>query len=251
MPVDVVKGTYKYCMENKWFFLFVIIIFSILEFGIDFINSPVYIIAYLITSVFILGYGIQIIEDIINGGIRLPKIMPKKVVVYGLKGMVIRIFYVAIQLTLLSVVARNINFPVFELQELILNYHKTLLLIYNHDVVSFFIFVFSGFIISYVTSFFMELSLARLADGGQLRKSFNFPRIKHAIDVIGWRNYTIGYTKIILVMLFFYEVNIFFDPYLVLNIIMGTLSIFMAFIVEYRGMGVVYKLYTDTKKKSS
>lgn len=252
MPVAVIKGSLKYCLENKLFFLFVIIVFTILEYGSDIINTFSFDVASWIVSILIMGYGLQIIEDVINGGTRLPKIMPKKVVIFGLKGMVIQIFYVLIQVGLLYLISVNLNFPAtFNIEEFFLDYHNTLLLLFRHDLGSFIIFTLSGFAISYVTIFFMELSLARLADGGQLRKSFNFPRIKRAIDIIGWKNYTIGYSKIILVIVVFSFLNKFFDPYYGLNVVIGSLSLFISFIVEYRGMGNVYKIYVDNKKNIS
>ena len=249
MPLAVVKGSLKYCLENKWFFLLVLILFFILEYISDVFDSSRYIIVSVIVAIMLLGYGVQIIQDIINGGTRLPKIMPKKVIVFGIKGIIIRMFYLLIQVTLLAIVSIFIDFPVFDMEEFFLDYHHTIMLFFHHDVISFIIFTLSGLIISYVTIFFMELSLAKLADGGQLRKSFNFLRIKHAIDIIGWRRYTIAYTKIILVIVVFYNINILVDPYPIFNVVIGCLSLFIPFIVEYRGMGIVYKVYTDNKKK--
>lgn len=251
MPMAVVKGSLKYCLENKLFFLFVLIVFFSLEYVLDIFFYPVYGVGMWIFFILIMGYGLQIIEDVINGGTRLPKIMPKKVVVLGLKGMIIHLFYIGIQAVLLSIIAVNLNFPVFDVEELFLDFNNTLMLMFNHDATSFAIFLVSGFVISYVATFFMELSLARLADGGQLRKSFNFHKIKHAIDIIGWKNYTIGYTKIILVVVAFSYINRLFDPVLGLNVIVGAISIFVSFIVEYRGMGMVYKVYTDNRNKAN
>ncbi|MBQ2652276.1 MAG: DUF4013 domain-containing protein [Methanobrevibacter sp.] len=248
MPIDIVKGSLKYCMENKLFFLFVLIIFAVIEYLFDIVNTPISGFTSLLFAILVMGYGLQIIKDVIDGGTRLPKIMPKKVIILGFKGSVIHLFYMGIQIFLLASVAVNLNFPVFEIEEFFLEYHNTILLIFNHDAVSCIIFVVSGFVITYVTSFFMELSLARLADGGQLRKSFNFRRIKHAIDLIGWKNYTIGYSKIIFIILVFSHIEAFFDQFYGLNGVMGVLSFFVIFIIEYRGMGNVYKVYTDLKK---
>lgn len=249
MPLAVVKGSLKYCLENKVYFLFILILFIVLEYSVDVVDTRGAELAALIISALVMGYGLQVIEDVINGGTRLPRIMPKKVVIFGIKAFIIHLVYFMLELFLLGIIAMNLDFPVFELEEFILEYNNTIMLIFNHDIVSFTIFMISGFIITYVVTFFMELSLARLADGGQLRKSFNFPRIKHAIDIIGWKNYTIGYTKIILIIVVFSHINKFFDPYDGLNIIIGMISSFMVFIVEYRGMGIVYKVYTDNKRK--
>ena len=221
MPIAVVKGSIKYCMENKLFFLFVLIIYAMSEYLLDIVHTPISDLTSMICFILVMGYGLQIIKDVIDGGTRLPKIMPKKVIIFGLKGFVIEEFF--------------------------LEYYNTIRLIFNHDAVSCIIFVISGFVITYVTSFFMELSLARLADGGQLRKSFNFRRIKHAIDVIGWKNYTIGYSKIIFIIIVFSHIEIFFDQFQGFNVVTGVLSLFIIFIIEYRGMGNVYKVYTDLK----
>lgn len=248
MPIDIVKGFLKYCMENKLFFLFILIIFTVMEYLFDIVKTPISGFTSLLFSILIMGYGLQIIEDVIDGGTRLPKIMPKKVIILGLKGSVIHLFYMTIQVCFLALIAINLNFPLFDIEEFFLNYQDTIMLIFHHDAVSCIIFVISGFAITYVTSFFMELSLARLADGGQLRKSFNFRRIKHAIDIIGWKNYTIGYSKIIFIILVFSNIEMFFDQFYGLNVLMGVLSFFVIFIIEYRGMGNVYKVYTDLKK---
>ncbi len=248
MPIAVLKGSLKYCMENKLFFLFVLIIFGVTEYLFDIVHTPISGLTSIICLILVMGYGLQIINDIINGGTRLPKIMPKKVIILGFKGFIIRLFYTAIQIFLLTLIAINLNFPLFDVEEFFLEYQNTITLIFNHDAVSCIIFVISGFIITYVTSFFMELSLARLADGGQLRKSFNFRRIKHAIDIIGWKNYTIGYSKIIFIIIVFSHIETFFDQFYGLNVVIGVLSLFIIFITEYRGMGNVYKVYIDLKK---
>lgn len=247
MPIAVVKGSIKYCMENKLFFLFVLIIYAMSEYLLDIVHTPISDLTSMICFILVMGYGLQIIKDVIDGGTRLPKIMPKKVIIFGLKGFVIRLFYTGIQVFLLTLIAVNLNFPLFDIEEFFLEYYNTIRLIFNHDAVSCIIFVISGFVITYVTSFFMELSLARLADGGQLRKSFNFRRIKHAIDVIGWKNYTIGYSKIIFIIIVFSHIETFFDQFQGFNVVTGVLSLFIIFIIEYRGMGNVYKVYTDLK----
>ncbi len=41
----------------------------------------------------------------------------------------------------------------------------------------------------------MEISLARLADGGSLLGAFNLASIKRCIDTIGWRHYTLDYAN--------------------------------------------------------
>ena len=248
MPTNVIKGSLKYCLENKLFFLFVVGIFFVMEYISDVEN---FIVLDWILSILIIGYGLQIIQDIINGGTRLPKIMPKKVVILGLKGTIVMFIYLVIQSLLLWFVDVCLQFPDFDLEEFFLHFSETLMLMYNHDVVSFMLFIVSGFAISYVSMFFMELTLGGLADGGQLKNALHLRRIKHAIDTIGWKRYTIGYTKIVISIFIFSSLGEFFDPYPGLDIVMGVICGFMSFVIEFRGMGIVYKVYTDNKEKIS
>ena len=41
MPIAVVKGSIKYCMENKLFFLFVLIIYAMSEYLLDIVHTPI------------------------------------------------------------------------------------------------------------------------------------------------------------------------------------------------------------------
>lgn len=250
MPWAVVKDSIDYCLTNKEYFFYLFISFISLELLADLINTPFTDFGSWIFFIMIMGYGVQVIEDSINGGNQLPKANIKKIIIYGVKAAIISLFYYTVQSVLLFLVAYNLDFPMFDLEDFFLNFHETVLLFFNHDLGTFIIFVTLGFIISYVIIFFMEISLARLADGGKLRKSFNFVRIKHAIDIIGWDRYAIRYSKIFMVVIIFSYVEKVVDPYFGINIIVGSIALFLAFLVEFRGMGEIYKLYTDTKEKS-
>ena len=242
MPVRIIKESMKYCLKNKVFFLFLVIILFTMECLSDIFHN--YTID-IILGLFVFGYGLQIIEDIIKGGNRLPKIMPKKLVIFGLKSYLVITFYILIQSMLLYLISERLNFPEFNMEEGLVGFEKILMLLFNHDIASFIIFIVSGIVISYVTIFFIELALARLADGEKLKESFSFRSIKHEIDVIGWKRYTVEYTKIILVITVFSYINKFSNPYFGLNVIIGTLSEFMIFTVEYIGMGHIHKIYID------
>lgn len=245
MPFKILRDSYKYCTENIWFFLFILIVLFGCQFVTNLFDSV--IIGPIITSIVMVGYGLIVTEDIINGGTKLPKIIPKKVINFGVKGNVIFAFYFIIQAILLTLVSVNLNFPDFELEHLILHFSEVIQLFQEHDPVSFTIFFVSGFIIVYVTTFFMELSIARLADGGKLRKSFNFRRIKHAIDIIGWKNYSWDYTKIIISIIILTHLVDYKIPFvLVDSAVDGVLSFFI-FIIEFIGIAGIYKVYVDNK----
>lgn len=51
-----------------------------------------------IVLLFLTGYGLVIIKDVINGGTRLPKIEPLKILNFGIKGAVVRFVYVMVQI---------------------------------------------------------------------------------------------------------------------------------------------------------
>ena len=245
MPIKIIKGSFEYCTENKLFFIFVLLLFFLCNFLID--NSVSIILVPIIIQLIMVGYGLQVSQDIINGGIRLPKIMPKKVISLGIKGMIVILFYVEIQIFILALVSLNLNFPQFELEELILQYNETIHLFMTHDHISCLIFIISGFIVVYITSFFMEMALARLADGGSIKNAFNFPRIKHAIDVIGWKNYTWGYTKIIIAIVILTHLLNYRIPIQPIDTVVDSILSLLIFIIEFMGIGHVYKVYKENK----
>ena len=86
MPIKVIEGSLNYCLENKAFFLFVLFLLFILKLIPIYADGYVETFASVIICVIIMGYGLQVTEDIIRGGTRLPKIMPKKVIILGLYG---------------------------------------------------------------------------------------------------------------------------------------------------------------------
>ncbi len=247
MPVKIFKKSVEYCIANKPFFAFLLVLLFICNYLIDLTNQT--LIIPIIITVLMWGYGLQVTENIINGGTTLPKILPKKVLKYGVKGYFVSLFYYGIQLGLLAIFAVILNFPLFELENLILNFYDTIHLLLQHDWLSCIIFLVSGFLIVYVTSFFMELAVARLADGGKFKNAFKFSRIKRSIDIIGWRRYTVNYTKIIIsicILLFLINHNL---PNEILDTIFDTILYFLIFIIEFIGMGHVYKIYMDNKSK--
>lgn len=245
MPIKVIKNSVEYCTENKKFFIFILIVLFVCQFLINLVDSR--FIGPLVMSLIMTGYGLQVAQDIINGGIRLPKLQPGKIINFGIKGNIILFFYVAIQAFFLAFVSKYLNFPPFVLENLFLNFKETIYMIYTHDIGYCIIFLVSGFVIVYVTTFFMELALARLADGGKLKNAFNFPHIKHAIDIIGWRKYAWGYTKIIfsiVILTFIIHYNI---PVRIIDSVVDAVLSFFVFIIEFIGIGNVYKVYVDSK----
>lgn len=66
-------------------------------------------------------------------GKRLPKIMPLKVLNFGVKGVITYFFYVGIELILLVIIYLKLGFPIISLDELFLDLNGTINLFYAHD----------------------------------------------------------------------------------------------------------------------
>ncbi|MBQ9159959.1 MAG: DUF4013 domain-containing protein [Methanobrevibacter sp.] len=248
MPIKVIKNSVEYCTENKKFFILILIVLFTCQFLTKLVDSKV--IGPLVMSLIMTGYGLQVTQDIIHGGTTLPQLNPGKIINFGIKGNIILFFYVAIQGFFLAFISEYLKFPPFVLENLFLNFKETINLIYSHNIGHCIIFLVSGFVIVYVTTFFMELALARLADGGKLKNAFNFPRIKHAIDIIGWRKYAWGYTKIILSIIILTFVVHYSIPVRIIDSVLDAVLSFLIFIIEFIGIGNVYKVYVDSKSKS-
>lgn len=249
MPVGIIKGSYKYATENIYFFLFIFFLMLVLAVSLNFEDS--YGIWEVIVTVFIMGYGLQVTKDVIDGGSELPKINLKKIILLGVKGIVVFLFYISIQGLILYRIASYLNFPEFELEDALVHLQETLDFIFKNDPLSCIIFYISGFIVAYALAFFMELALARLADGGDLKNAFNFPRIKRAIDIIGWRVYTKEYSKIVLSIVIITVFDQAVDANWIVENILDIICYLWMFIIHFRGMGVIYKMYTDKKVEST
>ena len=66
----------------------------------------------------------------INGGKSLPKVQLKELAVFGLKGIVVYTFYLTIQASVLGLISIVMDFPVFDLEELLLEIGETVALFY-------------------------------------------------------------------------------------------------------------------------
>lgn len=199
----------------------------------------------LIVLLIVLGYGLKITQDVINDGESLPRININELINFGLKGIVVYTFYLTIQASFLGLISLILNFPEFEIEEMLLNLHETVALFFEHDPLSFIIFIVFGLLIVYGTIFFMEIALAILDDSGKLKEAFDFPRIKNSIEIIGWKEYTADYTKIVLAVTILIFIRGFFDSYSWMYFIICVITDILAFIVEYRGIGLIYKEYKE------
>lgn len=251
MPLKKMKKVWDYCTYNKPFFVLVLMLFCGLQYMQDYYTDGGNIWIWtilLIFSILICGYGMTITRDRINNGIRLPKILIKEVLVLGVKSSIVGIIYLYIQGFVLDWICSPLNFPAFKLEEMLLDLPDTLNLLFSHNPAEAFTFVAVGSVLFYITTFFMEIAIARLADTGSILSAFNLLEIKKNIDTMGWVRYAKDYTLIILAIVIFSYLKHMVFPFDILNYMWTVLLSFFIFATQYLGIGAVY---SKIKKKES
>lgn len=253
MPLKRLNYTWDYCKTNPIGFA----IITILLFLINYLNQNasyfrlryqlLFLSSAFLITIFIYGYGMVITKDTIRDGKKLPKIFLRECFVYGVKSFITTTIYSTIQSVILLYIAKRFYFPQFELRNAMLNIPETLKMFFVNEPISTFEFIAISIIVTYITIFFMEISLARLADGGKILDSFNVPAIKRCIDTIGWRNYTIDYTKLLFAITILtylqYRINLFGHYDYIINMILGL----FIFVIQFIGIGKIYREYKIKK----
>lgn len=244
MPHVIMKRVWDYCTYSKKYFafLFVLLFISALiqnyvrangdQLDWDFLQILVFI--------SVSGYGMLITRSRINQDERLPKIVIKDVIVLGIKSAIVMFIYLSIQNLILAHVSFSLDFPTFDLEDMLLHWSDTIQMLFNHDPVNALLFVVLGGVLFYITAFFMEIALAKLADTDSILSSFNLLSIKRSIDVVGWRNYAKEYTLIVLtIVILSYLISIDI-PHTFLDSIIDMILSFFIFATQYLGIGAVY-----------
>lgn len=251
MTLEIIKEMWEYTTYNKLFLVLITVLFFLfcmfME-AFDEMKIPFALYLSMMPYIFISGYGMAITKDVLNGGKRLPKILIKDVVVLGIKSTFVFIVYISFQLLLFTFVSSLFNFPVVDVDDLVMDFFETVPLLFNHDFVATVIFLIIDFIVFYITMFFIEMGLARLADTGSIIEAFNLKRIKETIDVIGWGEYAKHYTVIILLLAFFSLMIDIDFPIFGLDYILKVFLGLLLFTTQYWGIGAVYRIF---KKKQS
>lgn len=255
MPLDKLKKVWEYCSYNKPFFAFIAALMFVI--GLITAFSDIYVSLYfatamnIIVSMLLTGYGLTITRDRIDHGYRLPKIMPKDVVLFGIKGTIVYSVYIAVQMLVLNFIAVWFRFPLFNFEEMLLRFDETLNLLFAHNPIHTVIFFILSLLVFYVTSFFGEIGLARLADTKSLFGAFDFKAIFKLIDSFGWRHYARDLTSIVVAIsiLTFIQTNLpeFFGIEVIIWAILGVLI----FTTQYLGIGSVYCNIKDNELKQT
>ena len=250
MPLSKMKKIWSYCTYNKPFFLLVFILFFVLEYFMDtysnFNTNKAFLIVMLI-NIILCGYGMTISRDRMNNGIRLPKIMIKDIIVLGIKSYIVFTVYLLVQGYVLDLICSPLNFPEFDLEDMLLKLPETLHTLYSQNPVDALAFIIIGSILFYITSFFMEIALARLADTNNFKTAFNLLKIKSDIDLIGWRSYTKEFTAIIVAIVLFGAFKYIVIPVEILNYIWNVFLDLLLISAQFLGIGAIYSRIKEKK----
>lgn len=252
MPIKRLKYTFNYCIQNIPTFILVLVLIFLLNNLNDYYDLfegnhllIIYIVTLFLFST-LHGYGLMVTRDNINNGSSLPKLLFFKSFVLGIKSVIITGIYAVVQYVLYHSISVIFELPVITVEEgeisisnigSLFNAHNSL------DTMLFFIFI---CISIYLFTFFLEISLARLADKGSLLDALNIKDIVNCINTIGWGNYTVDYTKIILSIAILsylsYGIRLMGDHHII-EMIIGLII----FLIQYIGIGKIYRIYKDKK----
>ena len=253
MPHVILKRVWNYCAYSKKFLAFIFILLFISSVLQNYIlstgNSLGISILNIMVFMSVVGYGMVITRDRINHGNRLPKIVIRDIAVLGIKAGFVMVVYLLVQGYVLDFICSPLDFPAFDLEDILLNWSETVHLLYSHNPIDTLFFIVVGSVLFYLFSFFMEIALARLADTSSILKAFNFLAIKRNIDMIGWRNYAKEYTLIIVTIVFLSYLSAFSLPFSFLDSLVDMFLSFLIFATQYLGIGAVYSKIKDIENR--
>ena len=249
MPHVIIKKVWDYCSYNKSFFLFILALLFVSSLIQNYVysngNYYDWVLLQILVFIIVSGYGMSITRSRINHGKRLPKIIIKDIFSLGIKSSIITSIYLFIQGYILTYVGYALGFPPFDLTELLLKWSDTINMLYYHEPVSTIIFVFVGAVVFYISTFFMEIALAKVADTKSIWPALNLLSIKRSIDVIGWRNYAKDYTLIVLAIVILSHLVYYDLPFTFIDSIIDMFLSFLIFVTQYLGIGAVYRKIKD------
>lgn len=254
MPLLKLKKVIEYCSHDVVFFIFICLIIFLLnlipDYSMRYFNSDIQKIIQILVLILLNGYGMVIARDRINHGYRLPKIIPGDVINLGAKSTLVYGFYVILQAVLLYLTAYAFDLPIFNLHDLLLNFDETVAMLFTNSPEYVLTFILAGGLVFYFTTFFAEVSLARLADTKSFFAAFNFSAIWSSIKIFGFRKYILDYTSLIMAIVFLTLIQSFTLPDIMLDNLWKMICGFLIFATQYLGIGAVYCDIKDAEIKS-
>ena len=252
MPLKRLEYTFNYCKSNIPSFILVLILILFLNVlqkkNPDTMNGFIVWMAliFVLTSI-TYGYGLSVSKNIINNGSSLPKLEFYKSFILGVKSTIITLIYTAIQIGIFMSVAIIFDFPFISIHEGEIHLENVGSLFYSHNSLETILFAIFVVGMMYITTFFLEIALARLADKGDLSSALNMVSIKECIDLIGWTHYASDYTKLIISIAILAYVKYGIDLMMFGNWIIDLTIGLLIFIIQYIGIGMIYKEYKEKK----
>ena len=249
MPLKRLKFTGDYTLSNIRNFIIIlllILVSNIINGNYNPANDDMLYIPYIIIALLTLitqGYGLLVTKDTMYNGTKLPDLKIGKSIMLGIKSFIIVLIYSSIQITVFSLVADIFDFPYIEIGEGTIHLENVSTLFYNHGSVDTILFAIFVIVVMYTFTFFMEISLARLADKEKLSSALNILSIGKCINTIGWMHYASDYTKLIIAIAILAYIKYGMDFILVDNIIMDLIIGVLIFIIQFIGIGSIYKEY--------
>lgn len=244
MPANIFKRVWDYSTYNIPFLLFVFILIlasnTITDFFFRELDNTMAVIIQFMFNIVLWGYGMQITRDRINGGKRLPKLLPKVMLSLGVKLVIVSSVYVYVQGIILDFICSPLNFQTYDLEDMLWDLPHTIHEIYTHDPASLIIFFVVGTILFYITAFFLEIAIAKLADTGSILEAFNLKSIFRSIHAWGWKNYTKEYTLILITVTILFYIGIIQFDIPVIDYVFDTFLMFLIFVTQFMGIGAVY-----------
>ncbi|MBE6496536.1 MAG: DUF4013 domain-containing protein [Methanobrevibacter thaueri] len=252
MPITILKKVWDYCKNDKKFLVLILVLIvasnylenyfiKMIDYSSNHILVLISSVLLYIILVFIVGYGISITNDWINNGTRLPKINFRKIASYGIKGTIVIFIFYEIQAHIIDIVCLPLHFPEFDLEELLVNLPETLHMLHAHNPVDFAIFLIAGSILFYLTGFFMEVAVAKLADTNSFWHSFNLVSIFKDIHSVGWTFYAKEFTMVLLAMVILtYFQNVHVNN-ATIDFIITNVFEFGIYVTQFIGVGIAYK----------
>ena len=251
MPLFKLKKVVEYCSYNIPFFVLILVLIfvlnSIRDFTSNYLDSDYIAFAlYCIITIVLFGYGLSITRDRINHGHRLPKIMFGDVISLGIKSVIVYAAFLILQYLILRFTSYVFDIPFFDLEDLLLNFRDTIHMFAVNEPLHILKFVVVGGLAFYISTFFVELGLARLADTKSLLSAFNPLSMYRSIMVIGLKEYVLECTSIILAIVILTFAQYIPIPNYWMGLIWLTILEFLIFATQYLGIGA---LYADIKDK--
>ena len=94
-----------------------------------------------------------ITRDRINHSKRLPKIVVKDIIVFGIKASIVMAIYLLVQGIVLDFVYFPLDFPAFDLEDLMLNWSESIHMLYSHNPIDTLVFLIAGVCLAIFTDF--------------------------------------------------------------------------------------------------